>query len=150
MFLDQGRLGGGLDFNFLRLYQLTHTKWRERGRDYFLRDPVLKYTWGVKSQVMSHKKTRISITQWLLLHVTWPLSLSLVSTWITIRLSAHIFSRGCHGSFTSLRWISHFYVEKDRSVMTQTRLCRSSPLMIWVTWIFENVSICEENPVGWI
>ena len=85
------------------------------------------YMRGKKSSDVP-QKTRISITQWLLLHVTWPLSLlyQLESQYA----SANIFlAGGCHGSFTSPRWISHFCVEKDRTVMTQTRLCRSSPLM---------------------
>ena len=148
MFLDQGRLGGGLDFNFLCLYQLTHTKWRERGRDYFLRDPVMKYTtWGIRSQVMSHKKTRISITQWLLLHVTWPLSLlyQLESQYA----SAHIFLAGVVTDPSPLRDEYLISMLRKIGVWWHRHGC-AALVLLWVTWILENVSICEENPVGWI
>ena len=52
-----GQIGRGTRFQLpLSVSVNTHDIIRERGRDYFLRDPVLKYTWGVRSQVMSHKK----------------------------------------------------------------------------------------------
>ena len=142
-----GQIGRGTRFQLpLSVSVNTHEMKRTGPGLFFAWTGVKIYMRGKKSSDVP-QKTRISITQWLLLHVTWPLSLlyQLESQYA----SAHIFLAGVVTDPSPLRDEYLISMLRKIGVWWHRHGC-AALVLLWVTWILENVSICEENPVGWI
>ena len=113
---------------------------------FFAWSGVKIYMRGKKSSIPQKKLVLASHNDcYSMLH---DLSLSLVSTWITICLSAHILARLVMDP-SPLRDEYLISMLRKRGPWWHRHGC-AALVLLWVTWILENVSICEEKPVGWI
>ena len=104
---------------------------------------MLEYTWGGGAMTevkCPPTKTRISITQWLLLHVTFLHNLHHINLKHNTLQRTYI-QPGLVWD-PSPRWMFYFCVEKweivDRVV---SQSCSAALVLLWVTWILENLDI---------